>query len=146
MSIMKYCSDSTIRQHFYEARNKFATEENRNNKKVILDILEQRDTKAELLGFQNYAELSLYFKMADSPEEVQTLFADISKRAKEKAHAELTEIQDFFNLEKMEAWDLAYYARQLKEQKYALDDKELKKYFEFETVLKGMFEIIYRLY
>lgn len=146
MSIMKYCSDSNIRQHFYEVRNGFATEEQRNNKKVILDILQERNKKSELLGYQNYAELSLHFKMANSPQEITTLFVDISQKARVKAQKEIEEIQEFFNLEKLSAWDLGYYARKLREQKYALDDKELKKYFEFDRVLKGMFDIIHRLY
>jgi len=95
-SIMKYCSDSNVRKYFYEARNQFATEEKHNNKKVILEILKRRDGKAKLLDFQNYAELSLYFKMANSATEVQTLFSSISQKAKVKAQKELDEIQEYF--------------------------------------------------
>lgn len=136
MSIMKYCSDASVRKDFYEARNKFATQEPYNNKKVILEILKLRNKKATLLGFKNYAELSLHFKMAENPEQIEMLFSGITEKARVKAKKELSEIQDYFSLPELQAWDLSYYARKLREKKYALDDKELKKYFEFERVLE----------
>ncbi len=146
ISIMKYCWDPEVRKYFYEARLSFATEQERDNNQVIIDILKQRQTKATILWFGNYAELSLHFKMAETPQQILDLFWDISQKAKYKAEQELTEIREYFWLETLQAWDLAYYARKLKKEKYALDDTELKKYFEFESVLQGMFETVQRLY
>ena len=60
-SIMKYCSDSSVRRNFYEARNMFATQGEYDNNPIILEILKLRDHKAKLLWFENYAELSLHF-------------------------------------------------------------------------------------
>jgi len=71
---MKYCSDSSVRKHFYESRNSFATTGKYNNNPIILEILKLREQKAVLLGFKNYSELSLHFKMAESPEQVKNLF------------------------------------------------------------------------
>lgn len=105
-----------------------------------------RDEKAKILGYQNYAELSLEFKMAESPEQVIDLFSDIAQKAKVKAVREIEEIQEHFHLDTIQEWDLAYYLRILKEEKYAVDEKELKKYFEFSSVQKGMFEIVEKLY
>ena len=146
MAIMKYCSDAAVRKHFYEARNLYATEDECNNKAVILKLLELRDKKAKILGFKNYAELSLHFKMAESPEQVIELFGEISEKARPKAQAELDEIRVYFDLQELHSWDLSYYARKLREEKYALDEKELKKYFQFEKVLEWMFDIMGRLY
>jgi len=143
---MKYCSNSEIRKYFYEARNRFATEEKYNNKPVILETLKLRNTKAELLGFKNYAELSLHFKMAESPAQIKNLFTDISRKAKPKGQAEIQEIREYFQLRDIQVWDLSYYANKLREDKYAFDSKKLKKYLEFEKVLAGMFEIVKRLY
>jgi len=143
---MKYCNDSEVRKHFYEARHAFATTGKYNNKPVILHILRLREKKAKLLGFANYGELSLQFKMAESPEQIIELFSGISKKAKIKAEKEIQEIQEYFHLQEIHAWDLTYYARKLREEKYALDDRELKKYFEFEKVLSGMFEVVNQLY
>jgi len=146
MSIMKYCSDSLVRKYFYEFRHKVATSWKYDNTENILKTLKLRNRKAELLGFKNYAELSLKFKMAESPEQIIELFSDISAKAKPKLDAELDEIWEYFGLTDLQIWDLSYYANILRKEKYALDDRELKKYFEFESVLAGMFEIINRLY
>ncbi len=146
MSIMKYCRDRGVRQHFYESRNSFATKWKYNNKPIILQILCARNSKAQLLGFKNYAELSLHFKMADTSEQIIELFADISQKARPKAQAELSEIQDYFNITDLQVWDLGYYANKLRQEKYDFDEKKLKKYFEFESVLAGMFTIIDKLY
>ena len=145
-SIMKYCSDREVRKYFYESRQSFATQGKHNNKKVILDILQTRQQKAHILWFADYIGLSLHFKMAESAEQIQELFAGITQKAKKKAEQEIQEIQQYFWLWEISVWDLSYYARKLREEKYALDDKELKKYFELEAVLSGMFEIIERLY
>ena len=146
ISIMKYCNDSDVRKDFYEARNKFGSEGKHNNRPIILKLLELREQKAKLLGFTNYGELSLKFKMADSPEQVVELFSDIAKKAKPKAQAELDEIKEHFNVTDLSVWDVTYYARKLREEKYALDDRELKKYFVYENVLSGMFQTIQKLY
>jgi len=146
MSIMKYCSDSSVRKHFYEFRHKVATSGEHDNTPLILEILELRNRKAELLGFKNYGELSLKFKMAESPEQIIELFSDISQKARPKSQAELDEISEYFKLDELNIWDLSYYANILRKEKYELDDRELKKYFDFEAVLKWMFEIVNRLY
>jgi oligopeptidase A len=146
MSIMKYCSDNQVRKDFYEARQQVATSGEFNNKPLILEILTLRERKAEILGFNNYAELSLKFKMAESPEQIIALFSDISEKAKPKAQSELDEIREYFNLQDLQNWDVSYYANKLREEKYDFDSKKLKEYFVFENVLTGMFETISRLY
>jgi Zn-dependent oligopeptidase len=84
--------------------------------------------------------------MADSPEHVVELFSDIAQKAKPKAETELKEITKHFNLSDISVWDMSYYGRKLREEKYALDDRELKKYFVYENVLSGMFITIQKLY
>lgn len=145
-AIMKYCSDANIRKHFYEARIQFASSGKYDNRQNILTMLKLREEKAHILGYKNYAELSLVFKMAETPEQVKTLFGDISKKARPKAQAELEEIKNYFNLENLDAWDSSYYSRKLREQKYEFDEKELKKYFVFENVRAALFETVKRLY
>jgi len=146
MSIMKYCSDSEVRKHFYQSRHAFATQWEYNNKALILETLELRQEKATLLGFENYSELSLKFKMAESTDQIIGLFSDISLKARPKAQAELDEISDYFDIHDIQNWDLSYYANKLREEKYAFDSKVLKQYLRFEDVLEWMFQIIYKLY
>ncbi len=135
-----------MRKHFYEFRNRVATSGEYNNTPIILETLKLRKQKAELLGFKNYAELSLKFKMAESPEQVRDLFSQISQKARVKSKKELDEIREYFGMQDLQIWDVSYYANILRREKYALDDRELKKYFEFHAVQDGMFEIIHRLY
>lgn len=145
-AIMKYCSDESIRKHFYEARIQFASSGDYDNSEIILKILKLREEKAQILWYKNYAELSLVFKMAESPEQIKTLFWEISRKARPKAEAELEEIKNYFWLKSLNVWDSSFYSRKLREEKYELDEKELKKYFVFENVRAGLFETVNRLY
>lgn len=145
-SIMKYCSDAEIRKRFYEARVSFASTGKYDNAPIILDILRLRNEKAEILGYESYAHLSLEFKMAESPSQVLELFEGISGKAKPKAQEEMKAISEHFGIQNMNAWDSSYYARKYREEKYSLDEAELKKYFVFENVLQAMFETVQRLY
>ena len=146
INIMKYCSDADVRKLFQQTRTSFASNGKHDNRENVLQILKLKDEKAKILWFKNYAELSLVFKMADSPEQVTDLLWKVSERARVKAKEELIFLQDYFNLEEINEWDLAFYYRKLKEEKYQLDDKQLKKYFEFENVLEGLFMTVEKLF
>jgi len=146
INIMKYCSDSDVRKLFQQVRTSFSSKWKYDNRKNVLDILKFKNKKAKLLWYKNYAELSLEFKMADSPEQVLELLTKISTKARVKAVEEIEYLKQYFKVDEINEWDLAYYYRQLKEQKYKLDDKELKKYFEFEAVLEWLFSTVGKLF
>ncbi len=146
INIMKYCSDSKVRKIFQQARTSFASKWKYDNRENVLNILKNKNLKAKLLWYKNYAELSLEFKMADSPEQILKLLEKISSRARIKAKEEIEYLKNYFDLEEIQEWDLAYYYRKLKEEKYKLDDKELKKYFEFEAVLEWLFSTVEELF
>lgn len=146
ISIMKYCNNSEIRKHFADAHSSFASNWKYDNREIILKIINLRDKKSKLLGYKNYADLSLEFKMAESPKEIIDLLSDLSQKAKPKAEKEIEEIKDFFELKDLNSWDMWYYARILKEKKYKLDDKKLKQYFEFNNTQKALFNTVEKLY
>ena len=146
INIMKYCSDPKIRKIFQQTRTSFASKWKYDNRENVLKILKNKNTKATLLWYKNYAELSLEFKMADSPEQVLELLEKVSTKARVKAKEEIVFLKDYFDLKEINEWDLAYYYRKLKEEKYKLDDKELKKYFEFENVLEWLFSTVEQLF
>lgn len=145
-AIAKYCTHSDIRKHFYTARSQFASSGKFDNRQLILDLLNLRNEKAQLLGYKSWAELSLVFKMADTPEEVIGLTEDVAQRAKWKAEQEIKELRDYSGVQDMQLWDMGYYSRILKEEKYNFDEKKLKKYFEFGKVRDWLFEIAKKLY
>ncbi len=144
--IMEYCSDENVRKDFSVARNQFATEAKNDNRPIVLEILKLKDKKAKLMGYKNFAEVSLAKKMAKSPEIVFELLEWITSKAKQKALGELEELKQHFSLTKLNPWDSAYYARKFKEEKYGLDEKELKKYFEYENVKTYLFDFVSQFY
>ncbi len=136
VAILKYCSDANIRKDFEKIQNSFASKGKFDNREIILNILKNKKQKAEILWYENYAEMSLNSKMADSPKQVFELIQGISKTAKIKALEEREELKKYFNLTELHSYDMGFYSRKFKEEKYNLDEKELKKYFKYENVLE----------
>ncbi len=146
IAIMKYCDDSNIRKDFYLARWSYASNGKYDNRWVVLDILKLKDKKAKLLWYKNYGELSLEFKMADSPEQILELSNQVAERARKKAEDEVNMLKKYFDLEKLEDWDTGYYMRKYKQDNFNLDDKVLKPYFEYNNVLCWLHNIVEKLY
>ena len=136
VAILKYCSDANIRKDFEKIQNSFASKWKFDNREIILNILKNKKQKAEILWYKNYAQMSLNSKMADSPKQVFELIQGISKTAKTKAIEEREELKKYFNLTEINSYDMGFYSRKYKEEKYNLDEKELKKYFKYENVLE----------
>lgn len=141
-AIMKYSDNRKIRQDFEKTKNTFASYWKYDNRRIILQILNLKDEKAKILWYKNYAEYSLNYKMAESPKQVIDLINDINKKSYKKAKEEIKYLKNYFKLRELNSYDLAYYSRKLKEEKYEIDEKELKKYFEFENVLKYLFDFV----
>lgn len=138
--ILDYCSDPKVREDFAKAKSSFASYGEFDNRPIVLEILQLKEEKAKVLGYENFAELSLAKKMADSPEVVFDLIWWISEKAKSKAYTDIEEIKSYFHLNTLEYWDISYYETKLKEEKYTFDEKELKKYFEYNNVITYLFE------
>ena len=125
---MKHCEDREVREKLYRARVMRAPE----NEPRISEILKLRQEEAELLGFGNYAEKSLATKCAPSVAAVMKMINDLDAATAEKAKAE--ELPG-------EPWDIAYEAERLRERKFSYGEDELKRHFELEDVVKGLFRM-----
>ncbi len=103
-----------------------------------------------MLGYRNFAEVSLVPKMADTPEQVLGFLHDLAARAKPFAEKDLQELKAFakaeLGLDTLEPWDVAYASEKLREQRYAYSDQEVKQYFPEPKVLDGLFGVIRALY
>lgn len=100
--------------------------------------------KAQLMGKKSYSEWKLQDQMAKTPDAALKLLSDLAKPAVKKAKEEAKEIQDLIDRQKggfeLAPWDWAYYAEQVRKEKYNLDENEIKPYFELNNVLeKGVF-------
>ncbi|MFM2479034.1 oligopeptidase A [Celerinatantimonas sp. MCCC 1A17872] len=155
LPVMTYADNRALREEMYRAYTTRASELGPNagefdNTDVIKETLALRYEKAQLLGFKNYAELSLATKMAQSTEQVMGFLHDLAKRSKAQGEQELAELQAFarenHGVEELKAWDNAYYSEKLKQHKYAISDEQLRPYFPEDKVLSGLFETVHRLY
>ena len=109
-----------------------------------------RHEEAQLLGYKNFAELSLATKMAESPAAVEHFLLDLAAKARPHARLELDELKGFAQeldgLADLQPWDLAYYSEKLKERKLGYSEEELRPYFPAPQVIAGMFALTERLY
>jgi oligopeptidase A len=147
LPVLQYCENRTLRETLYRAYATRASEFGKkewDNTKLISDILKLKQEEAQLLGFNNYAELSLATKMADTPAQVTKFLDTLAKRAKpyaERDMAELTAYAKKLGIADMQAWDVAYVSEKLREEKYAFSDQEVKQYFPESKVLAGLFKV-----
>jgi len=147
---MEHCTHRSLREQVYRAYISRASSGDTNNEPLITEILSLRQTQAQLLGFENYAALSLERKMAGSVERVDAMFDQLLQASIEKGRAELKEItqyaQENSQTEPLAHWDVAFWAERLREQRFDFTDEELRPYFSLDRVLNGLFEICNRLF
>ncbi len=153
LAVMQYAHSRTLREKMYRAYVTRASELGEpqwDNTANIDRRLALAAEEAALLGFANYAELSLATKMADTPEAVSAFLRDLAKRAKPFAQRDLAEVQAFaegqLGLDTLQPWDLAYASEKLRQAKYAFSETEVKRYFPADRVLAGLFAQVQRLY
>ena len=156
--ILQYADNRALRAKVYRANvtkasllgDDFSKRLEWDNTQNIENILRLRREEALLLGFDNYAQLSLVPKMAQSPQQVITFLEDLGHRAHPFAENDLTELRAFaaknLGLEQLEAWDLPYASEKLREQRYAFSEQELKQYFPEPKVVGGLFHLVQQLF
>lgn len=119
------------------------------NEELITKILALRDEKAKILGFDSYASLSLASKMADSPGEVFSFLRSLAKASKSAGEGEIKELREFAaknGVADLQSYDMAFFAEKLRKEKFDIDEEFYKEYFETNSVLKGMFEFLNKMF
>ncbi|HJV86761.1 MAG TPA: M3 family metallopeptidase [Noviherbaspirillum sp.] len=152
--VLQYADKRELRETIYRANVTKASELGEkpewDNTQNIAEILKLRDEEAKLLGFRNFAEVSLVPKMAETPEQVISFLEDLASRARPFAENDLAELRAFakkeLGLDKLEAWDVTYASEKLREQRYAFSEQEVKQYFPEPKVIEGLFRVIQTLF
>ncbi|KMN81678.1 oligopeptidase A [Chromobacterium sp. LK11] len=151
--VLQYADNRALREKLYQANVQRASEfgpAERDNSPIIREKLQLAREEAQLLDFANFAELSLFTKMAESPEQVIAFLRDLAARAKPFAIKDRQELEAFaaaeLGLAKLEAWDLAYAAEKLRVARYAFSEQEVKQYFPESKVLPGLFGVVSTLF
>jgi oligopeptidase A len=158
--VMQYSENRSLRRLMYEAyvtrASELAPQYSKgkldwDNTQIMLDQLKLRDEEASMLGFKNFAALSLAPKMASNVEEVDTFLTTFAQKAKPFAVKDWQELSEFAKselsiIDGLEPWDIAYASERLKQERYAFSENELKQYFPLPQVLEGLFGVIQTLF
>ncbi len=148
MPVLQYANNRALREKLYYAYATRASEFGKpewDNTALMKEILQLRREAAHLLGYANYAEMSLATKMAESAQHVIDFLDTLAKRAKPFAERDMDELLAYakkLGIDDMQAWDVAYVSEKLREEKYAFSDQEVKQYFPEHKVLAGLFKVV----
>jgi len=149
-TVMAHAESPQLREKFYEAWVTRASDQGPHagkwdNGPLIEEILALRHEAAQLVGFKTFAEFSLATKMADSPQRVIEFLRDLARLSRPAAQEELATITDYAG-RKLAAWDVAFYAERLKQERLELAEEELRPYFPLPRVLEGLFTLCGKLF
>lgn len=151
LPFLQYSEKRDLREKLYKAMYMRGDNNNGNdNKKIINDIVNLRIEKAQMLGYKTHADFILEESMAKTPANVYKLLNEVWEYALPQARKEAAELQKLIDAEggnfKLASWDWWYYTEKLRQQKYSLNEEEVKPYFKMENVREGVFEVASRLY
>jgi oligopeptidase A len=153
LPVMQFGHHRGLRERLYRAYVTRASDQGDpkfDNSALIREILALRREEAQLLGYKNFAEVSVVPKMADSPQDVIKFLRDLARRARPHAEKDIADLREFaakeLGLADPQAWDWSYIGEKLKEARYAFSEQEVKQYFTAPKVLAGLFKIIETLF
>lgn len=156
--ILQFADSRSLREKIYRANatkaselgDAFSKRAEWDNSSNIVELLKLRQEEAHLLGYKNFAEVSLVAKMAETPEHVISFLEDLARRARPFAEKDLAELRTFardeLGLDSLEAWDISYASEKLREQRYAFSEQEVKEYFQEPKVIDGLFRLVQKLF
>ena len=155
IAVMTYADNRELRREHYEAFATRASDQGPHaglydNSEIMEKTLALRHEKALLLGFNNYAELSLAKKMADKPDDVIGFLEDLADRSWRQARKDLVELRQFarqhYGIGDLHPWDISYYSEKMRQHYYQLSQEEVKAYFPITRVLPGLFAVVEKLF
>ena len=154
MPVMQYADHHGLRERMYRGfvtrASDLGADTRWDNTSIVREILALRAEAAKLLGYANYAGLSLATKMAATPREALEFLEDLARRSRPFAERDMREVADFarsdLGMADVRAWDVAYVSEKLRQKRYAFSDQQVKQYFPEDEVLAGMFRVVETIY
>lgn len=146
-----FADDRALRKKMSLAFGKRGFQKNENNNEsIILKLVQLKKDRANLLGYSSHADFVLEERMAQSASQVNQFLDDLYQNALPYAKKEWEQIERFaedkLDLKDLQKWDTSYVSEKLKQELFDFDEQILKPYFPLPNVLKGLFEIVERLY
>ncbi len=154
-AVMNNADNAALRERMHTAFVTRASDQDESggkwdNSALMIEILACRQEMAQLLGYSNYAEVSVARKMARSVQEVNDFLDDLIKYSRPAAEKDFAELQMFarehYAVETLNPWDVAYYSEKLRKQRFDISQEELRAYFPLERVRQGLFTVAERLF
>ena len=148
---LTYSERRDLREKLYKAMYNRSNNNNEfDNKALIGQFVNLRVRKAQLMGFNSWADFVLDDNMAKTPSNVYDLLRKVWEPGLVRAKEEARDIQAMIDREggnfKLESWDWWYYAEKVRKEKYDLDEEQLRPYFELNNVRDGMFAVANKLF
>ncbi|HEY4801249.1 MAG TPA: M3 family metallopeptidase [Paraburkholderia sp.] len=157
--VLQYSENRAMRETMYRAYVTRASElgpvygtgkAEWDNTSIIEEQLKLRAEEAKMLGYNNFAEVSLTPKMAETPAQVTGFLEDLATRARPHAEKDWEELREFaaseLGLTQIEPWDMAFAAERLRQKRYSFSENEVKQYFPEDFVLQGLFKVTETLF
>ena len=148
--LLTYLDDGTTREHVWRAYSTRATSGPRDNSQLIVDIIDLRRQKAELLGYHDFSDLVLEDRMAKDGQTASRFVQDLVTKTRATFEQENAALQAFAKshdgVDSLNPWDVAYYAEKQRKALYDFDEEALRPYFSLQRVLDGMFSLVQSLY
>ena len=156
LPLMQFAHSSALREKLYRAYTTRASDQAEgdasrfDNSAIMAEILALRQEESQLLGYRNFAEVSLVPKMADTPEQVIAFLRDLAAKARPHAERDVADLRQFaseqLGLADPQPWDWTYVSEKLKETRYAFSEQDVKPYFTAPKVMAGLFRIVENLF
>ena len=156
LPLMQFAHSSALREKLYRAYTTRASDQAEgdasrfDNSAIMAEILALRQEESQLLGYRNFAEVSLVPKMADTPEQVIAFLRDLAAKARPHAERDVADLRQFareqLGLDDPQPWDWTYVSEKLKEARYAFSEQDVKPYFTAPKVMAGLFRIVENLF
>ncbi|XGC80244.1 M3 family metallopeptidase [Bdellovibrio bacteriovorus] len=150
LPFMTYAHSRPLREKMWRAYSSRAYKGEFDNQETVLKIVELRNKRAKLLGFESHADFVLAERMAKDPKTVREFLNKLLAASKAAGQKDVAEIANFANkldgLVEIKPWDFGYYSEKLKEEKYAFNEEDLRPFFKLENVVEGVFAHAKKLY
>ena len=147
---LQHCRNRTLREQVYRAYMTRASEGELDNSDICRHILALRREQAGLLGYENYAQVSLAEKMAPDPQAVLDLLEKLRTSSWDNGERDMQEIHELAiasgHSGELLHWDVPFWSERLRERKFSFTDEDLRPYFPHERVLQGLFDLVERLF
>ena len=147
---LSYAKNRELRKKLYLAYGSLCNNDDFSNTEIVKEIVQLKHKRANLLGYNTFADYVLDDRMAESVENVYGLLDDLYDNCYDKAKIELDELKDFAknldNIDDFKPWDQSYYFTKLQKEKFDIDPEMLRPYFKAENVIKGIFEVANKMY